>query len=58
MKTRKSEGSAMTHGFQQQDTSLGFSMPRSAASPQHGQQPDTTKAKAPEARSFKPRPGH
>lgn len=57
------KGAAMTHGFQQQDTALGYSIPRSAASPQHGQKPaaaqPATKAPKPkEPRSFEPRPGH
>jgi hypothetical protein len=49
----------MTQGFQQQETGLNFCIPKSAASPQHGQKADKTKA-APirEPRSFQPRPGH
>ena len=49
----------MTHGFQQQDPTLNFCIPKSAASPQHGQKPDKVKA-APvrESRTFQPRPGH
>lgn len=48
----------MTHGFQHQDTGRGFSMPKPAPSPQHGQRPDLDKAKVPEPRSFTPRPGY
>ena len=49
----------MTHGFQQQDTSHNFSIPRSAATPQHGQKADTTRAgPIREPRAFTPRPGH
>ncbi len=31
----------MTHGFQQQDTSLDFNVPKSAPTPQHGQKAGT-----------------
>lgn len=48
----------MTHRFLQQDPSIGFSIPRSAATPQHGQKPPPEAPKAKEPRSFKPRPGH
>ena len=34
----------MTHGFQQQDTSSGFCIPKSVAMPQHGQKADGEKA--------------
>jgi hypothetical protein len=49
----------MTRGFQQQDPVLNFNVPKSAATPQHGQKADKTKA-APvrEPRAFQPRPGH
>ncbi|WP_165837079.1 hypothetical protein [Phenylobacterium hankyongense] len=48
----------MTHGFQQQDSTAGFCIPKSAATPQHGQKADTKTAKAKPPRSFEPRPGH
>lgn len=48
----------MTQGFQQQDRFAGFSIPRSAASPQHGQKPAPEPLTSPEPRSCKPRPGH
>jgi hypothetical protein len=51
-------GAAMTHGFQQQDTALGFSIPKSAATPQHGQKAVAKPSEPKEPRSFKPRPGH
>ena len=47
----------MTHGFQQQDTSLNFNIPKSVPTPQHGQKAGT--APAPpirEPRTFQPRP--
>jgi hypothetical protein len=49
----------MTHGFQQQDRSAGFSFPKSAPTPQHGQKADP-RAIGPvrPSRSFEPRPGH
>lgn len=49
----------MTQGFQQQDPWIGFSFPKSAAAPQHGQRPDKTKAQPvrPE-RIVPPKPGH
>jgi hypothetical protein len=49
----------MTQGFQQQDSGLNFCIPKTAATPQHGQKADKAKA-APvrERRSFEPRPGH
>jgi hypothetical protein len=49
----------MTTGFQQQDPSLNFNVPRSTPSPQHGQKADPAKA-APTrpARRAEPRPGH
>ena len=31
----------MTHGFQQQDTSQNFNIPRSVPTPQHGQKAGT-----------------
>jgi hypothetical protein len=52
------EGAAMTHGFQQQDSALGFSIPKSAATPQHGQKPPARAPEPKEPSSFKPRPGH
>jgi hypothetical protein len=48
----------VTHGFQQQDPGLGFCIPRSAATPQHGQKPDKKDAKIKPPRSCQPRPGH
>lgn len=49
----------MTHGFQQQNGALGLYIPRSAASPQHGQKADPDRARpAAPPRSFAPRPGH
>jgi hypothetical protein len=49
----------MTQGFQQQDSSLNFSFPKSAPMPQHGQKADPKKAApARPQRSFEPRPGH
>ncbi|MGA0607471.1 hypothetical protein ACO2Q0_15885 [Phenylobacterium sp. VNQ135] len=47
----------MTHGLQQQDTLVGFCIPKSAASPQHGQKPPEKPVKSREPRSFTPRPG-
>ena len=34
----------MTHGFQQQDTSLNFNIPKSVPTPQHGRKADTDPA--------------
>ena len=49
----------MTRGFQQQDTSLGFCFPKSAATPQHGQPADKTKAQPPRPpRVVERKPGH
>jgi len=49
----------MTHGFQQQDEALTFCIPKSAATPQHGQKADKAKAvPVREPRAFEPRPGH
>lgn len=49
----------MTHGFQQQDRSSGFCIPKSVARPQHGQKADLEKTKPLlPLRSFEPRPGH
>ena len=48
----------MTHGFQQQDTSLGFSLLKSQAMPQNGQKAAPAAKKAKEPRSVQPRPGH
>lgn len=48
----------MTQGFQQQDPSVNFSIPKSAPSPQHGQKPEPVKAASTRPRrSFEPRPG-
>ncbi len=48
----------MTHGLPQQDTLVGFTLPKSAATPQHGQKAPAQPVKAREPRSFTPRPGH
>ena len=49
----------MTHGFQQQDPSSGFCIPKSVTSPQHGQKANVERAKPPRrTRSFEPKPGH
>ena len=48
----------MTHGFQQQNSMLGVSFPKSAAAPQHGQKPPKKPLPVREPRSYKPRPGH
>ena len=48
----------MTHGFQQQDTTLGLSFPRSAPQPQNGQKAAPTAKKPREPRSVQPRPGY
>ena len=56
---QKREDGPMTHGFQQQDTALNFCIPKSAATPQHGQKADKAKATpVREPRTFEPRPGH
>jgi hypothetical protein len=49
----------MTRGFQQQDSLVNFTIPKSVATPQHGQKPDK-QADRPsrQQRSFEPRPGH
>jgi len=38
------EKKAMTHGFQQQDPTQGFSLPKSEPQAQHGRKPDKAKA--------------
>ena len=48
----------MTHGFQQQNPGLGYSVVKSAATPQHGQKPTEKPLPEREPRSYKPRPGH
>jgi hypothetical protein len=49
----------MTHGFQQQDSGLNFSIPKSEPMPQHGGKADRKAAQpAKPPRSFEPRPGH
>jgi hypothetical protein len=49
----------MTHGFQQQDKGLGYSVLKSAATPQHGQKPpEKPPVPVREPRSYKPRPAH
>jgi hypothetical protein len=47
----------MTHGFQQQDTTLGMSAPRSATPQQNGQKAAPAEKKGREPRSYQPRPG-
>lgn len=56
----KTKEGAMTKGFQQQDTAGNFVIPKSAATPQHGQAAEKREAQSQvrESRSFKPRPGH
>jgi hypothetical protein len=48
----------MTHGFQQQDTGLGYAFPKSAVMPQHGEKARPLPLPVPPPRSQKPRPGH
>ena len=49
----------MTQGFQQQDPSGNFNIPKSAPSPQHGGKADPKGAKPTRPpRTFEPRPGH
>ena len=49
----------MTRGLQQQDGGIGFYVPKSAATPQHGQKAPAEKPQpAREPRSVTPRPGH
>jgi hypothetical protein len=49
----------MTRGFQQQNPTQNFCIPKSAAAPQHGQKADQIKAApAHEPRKAPPRPGH
>lgn len=49
----------MTNGFQHQNQGGAFAMPKSAATPQHGQKNEEAVAKAKQqSRSFQPRPGH
>jgi len=48
----------MTQGFQHQDSGLGFTIPKAAPAPQHGKKADPKTLKAPEPRSYSPRPGH
>jgi hypothetical protein len=55
---KRREEKPMTRGFDQQDTSVNFSFPKSAPAPQHGQKADKKAAKTKETRSFQPRPGH
>ena len=54
----KRKGRAMTHGFQQQNATLGLSFPKSAPMPQHGQKPTEKPLPVRPPRSYKPRPGH
>lgn len=49
----------MTRGLQQQeDSALGFYIPRTSPQPQHGQKADAKSLKMREPRSVSPRPGH
>jgi hypothetical protein len=48
----------MTHGFQQQDNSLGVALLKSMATQQNGQKAAPKGKKAREPRSLQPRPGH
>lgn len=48
----------MTTGFQQQQTGLGVSFPKQAATPQHGQKAPKKPLLCREPRGYKPRPGH
>jgi hypothetical protein len=48
----------MTTQFQHQDRGLGFQIPRSTPTPQHGQKADAETLKVREPRSYAPRPGH
>ena len=48
----------MTHGFQQQDTTLGMSLPKTATQQQNGQKAAPTDRKPRQPRSYQPRPGH
>jgi hypothetical protein len=52
------EEDPMTQGFQQQDTAIGFCIPKSCATPQHGQKPDRKTAQGHAPRAVQPRPGH
>lgn len=54
----KGEENAMTQGFQHQNQQTNFALPKSAATPQHGQKPDKKASNMKEGRSFKPRPAH
>ncbi len=54
----KRKGRPMTHGFQQQDTGLGYAFPKSAPMPQHGQKAPEKPLPVREPRSCIPRPGH
>ena len=50
---------AMTHGFQQQDPTQGFSFPKSEPYAQHGGKPDKKKAQPVRPpRHIEPKPGH
>lgn len=46
----------MLSGFQQQPPMTNFTIPKSAAAPQHGQRPDELCKQIKERRSFAPRP--
>jgi hypothetical protein len=48
----------MTHGFQQQEPGFGYAIPKSAATPQHGEKPRPSPLPLPKPRSYPPRPGH
>lgn len=55
---KREEGRPMTSGFQQQNPWAGFTPPRTATLPRHGQQPDKSCVRPPPPRVVKPRPGH
>jgi hypothetical protein len=48
----------MTHGFQQQSQVGSFTIPKSAATQQHGEKPTKKIAKGKKPRTIEPRPGH
>ncbi|HEY9235767.1 MULTISPECIES: hypothetical protein [Phenylobacterium] len=47
-----------THGFQQQNQTGSFQLPKSAATQQHGEKPTKRITKGKKPRSVEPRPGH
>jgi hypothetical protein len=48
----------MTRGLPQQEPGLGYSIPQSAVSPQHGQKASSKPLAVREPRQCIPRPGH